>query len=471
MRQAGAVRAGGEHLAGQHAAVAAVDLADAGDVAAQAAAAVIVVALLDEDDEVDRARDEHVRGLDREPLRGLQGVGGDAVEHFHAGVGVDGRQGAVVALGHRVEHGDDLVAEHLADDHAAGVHPQGSADQLGHADLALALGVGQALLEGDDVRVQLGELVEAELQGSLDGDEALARQDLVGQGAQQRRLSRVRRTGDHDVLPGADRRREETANFRAYRAISDQVGKEDLAEAGAANGDGGLDRHVHHRAQPRTVRQAQVELWVGGVERPARQPRIGGQDLDELDQLLVGLGHRLPHELLAVGIADEHLVAAVDVDVLDLGVVEQRLQTPHAEQRRVNARRERLFLLDRGRGAAETDLAARVLLQHLRDQRPGELALVLARHRGQAVGLVEPALVGQAVADLLPEPLDEGVIDHRAPTSRPARSRAVRTSNDRSSRPPHWPRSSSAPFTSWASPCTKETYGPTILRTSSIEER
>src|SRR5690606_24986763 len=116
--------AGDEDLAGQHAAVAAVDLADAGDEAAQGAAAVVVVALLDEDDEVDRAGDEHVGGVDGQPFAGLERVGGDAVEDLHAGVGVDGRQAAVVALGHRVEHGDDLVAEHLADDDAARVHTQ-----------------------------------------------------------------------------------------------------------------------------------------------------------------------------------------------------------------------------------------------------------------------------------------------------------------------------------------------------------
>ena len=58
---------------------------------------------------------------------------------------------------HRVEHGDDLVAEHLTDDDPARVHPQRAADQLGHGDGALALAVGQPLLERDDVGVQLGK--------------------------------------------------------------------------------------------------------------------------------------------------------------------------------------------------------------------------------------------------------------------------------------------------------------------------
>ncbi len=87
---------------------------------------------LDEDDEVDRAGDQHHRRVGRQPLGGLDGVGADAVEHLERGVGVDRRQRAVVALAHRVEHGHDLVAEHLTDDDPAGVHAQRAAHQLGH---------------------------------------------------------------------------------------------------------------------------------------------------------------------------------------------------------------------------------------------------------------------------------------------------------------------------------------------------
>ena len=45
-----------------------------------------------------------------------------------------------------------------------------------------------------------------------------------------------------------------------------------------------------------------------------------------------------PLDLAAVGVADEDLVAAVDVDVLDLGVVEQRLEPADAEERGVHGR-------------------------------------------------------------------------------------------------------------------------------------
>src|SRR5215469_6735223 len=124
-----AVRARGEHLAGQHPAVHSGHLPDGADEAAEPAAAGVLVPLVLEHHEIDRAGDEHVRRIDRQPLSRLDRVRADAVEDLEGGVRVDRGQRAVVALGHRVEHGDDLVAEHLADDDPAGVHPQRPADE------------------------------------------------------------------------------------------------------------------------------------------------------------------------------------------------------------------------------------------------------------------------------------------------------------------------------------------------------
>jgi len=75
---------------------------------------------------------------------------------------------------------------------------------------------------------------------------------------------------------------------------------------------------------------------------------------------------------------------------------------------------ELLFLLGVGRHPARGDLAARVLFQGLGDQRPGELPLVLAGHRGQAGRGVHPALLAQPVADLGAQPLDDGMVHQPA---------------------------------------------------------
>src|SRR5437588_7878596 len=66
VRQGPAVPARGEHLAGEHPAVHPGHLADAADEPAQPAAPGVLVPLLLEHHEVDRARDQHVGGVDRE---------------------------------------------------------------------------------------------------------------------------------------------------------------------------------------------------------------------------------------------------------------------------------------------------------------------------------------------------------------------------------------------------------------------
>ena len=242
----------------------------------------------------------------------------------------------------------------------------------------MSFAVRQAFLERDDIGVQFGKVIEAKLKRPFDGDEPFLLRDLVGQCAQQRRLPRVGGTREHDVLPGRHSGRQEAGQLRVHRPVADEIGEEHLAHPRAADGDRGAQRDVHDGRQPRTVRQAQVELRVGGVERAAGQAGVGGQRLDEFDEFIVALRHRLAHELAAVGVADKDTVAAVDVDVLDLLVFEQWLEPAHAEERRMHRFGQVLFLLRGQWRAASRDLSARVVLQRLRDQCPGELPLVLA---------------------------------------------------------------------------------------------
>ena len=58
------------------------------------------------------------------------------------------------------------------------------------------------------------------------------------------------------------------------------------------------------------------------------------------DELLVVVRHRRQSLLPTVAVLHEDVIAAVDVDVFDLGIVEQRLQSPDAEQCRVDGGRE-----------------------------------------------------------------------------------------------------------------------------------
>jgi len=67
---------------------------------------------------------------------------------------------------------------------------------------------------------------------------------------------------------------------------------------------------------------------------------------------------------------------------------------------------EILLLLGIERRVPGHDLGARVLLKHLGDQRPGELALVLRRHRRDPTGGVLPPLLREPVTDVAAQALD-----------------------------------------------------------------
>ncbi len=114
-------------------------------------------------------------------------------------VGVHGRQRAVVAGVHRLQHVERLAAAALADDDPVGPHAQRVADQVADGDRALALDVGRPGLQPDDV-----VLLQLQLDGVLDGDDPLALGDEGGQHVEQRRLPGAGAAGDDDVEPGLD---------------------------------------------------------------------------------------------------------------------------------------------------------------------------------------------------------------------------------------------------------------------------
>src|SRR5271170_3876546 len=65
----------------------------------------------------------------------------EPAHRFARTVGVDGRDRAVMAGRHRLQHVDDLGAADFADDDPVGTHTQGVLDQVTLADLALAFDV------------------------------------------------------------------------------------------------------------------------------------------------------------------------------------------------------------------------------------------------------------------------------------------------------------------------------------------
>ena len=148
----------------------------------------------DLDDHVEGRRDLGAHGLGRQVdarqadhvLQPGQGLAGP--------VGVDRAERAVVARVHGLQHVDGLAAAHLAQDDPVGAHAQGVLHQVAHGDVALAFQVGRPRFQPHHVG-----LLELQLGGVLDGDDALVVVDHLRHGVQERRLARSGAAGDQDV--------------------------------------------------------------------------------------------------------------------------------------------------------------------------------------------------------------------------------------------------------------------------------
>ena len=93
----------------------------------------------------------------------------EPAQRVFGAVGVARGQRPFVAGVHRLQHVERFGPAALADHDAVGSHPQRVADQVAHADLARALGVGRAGLEAHDVVLR-----QAQLGRVLDSDDAIA---------------------------------------------------------------------------------------------------------------------------------------------------------------------------------------------------------------------------------------------------------------------------------------------------------
>ena len=166
-------------------------------------------------DEVERARDLLADRAHRQVEARHQHHRLDARERVALAVGVDGRQRAVVAGVHRLQHVERLGAAALADDDPVGPHAQRVAEEVADADLAGALDVGRPRLEAHDVR-----LVEQQLGRVLDRHDALALRQERGEHVEERRLAGAGAAADHAVEARLNRRAQKVHHGRAARRRS-----------------------------------------------------------------------------------------------------------------------------------------------------------------------------------------------------------------------------------------------------------
>ena len=254
------------------------------------------------------------------------------VERVARRVGVDRRHRAVMAGVHRLQHVEGLGAAHLADDDAVGAHAQRVADELALRDLADAFDVGRARLHLHDVR-----LLQPQLDGVFDRDDALVAVDVLRHRVQQCRLAGAGAARDQHVEARAcgdlqqarhlarqillpHHRVERQALLREFadrdRAAVEHERRQDDVDA-AAVGEPGID----HRARL--------------VDAPADR---GGDALRDVDEML---GVAKPggglFELAAA--LDIDVEGPVGQDVGDVVVVEKRFERTRARPCRRSARR------------------------------------------------------------------------------------------------------------------------------------
>ena len=109
-------------------------------------------------------------------------------------VGMNRAHRAVMAGVHGLQHVDGLCAADFTKNDPVGPHSQRVLDQVTHGDLTAAFQVGRACFQSDDVR-----LLQLQLRGVLDCDDALSRVDQPRQGIEQSGLTRPRAAGNEYV--------------------------------------------------------------------------------------------------------------------------------------------------------------------------------------------------------------------------------------------------------------------------------
>ena len=151
------------------------------------------------DDQVDRGGHLLADRAHRQVHAGHQHHGLHAGQGVARAVRVEGTDRAVVAGVHGLEHVERGGVADLTDDDAVGTHTQAVLDQVADGDHASTLDVGRAGLEAHHV-----VLLELELRGVLDGDDALVLRDERRQHVEGRGLSGAGAPGHDDVEPAAD---------------------------------------------------------------------------------------------------------------------------------------------------------------------------------------------------------------------------------------------------------------------------
>ena len=240
-------------------------------------------------------------------------------------VGMDRRHRSLVAGGHRLQHVEGFLAANLADDDAVRPHAQRVLDELALPDLAAALDAGRSRLQAAHVR-----LLQLQLGGVLDGDQALPVRDVAGQRIEECGLAAAGAAGNDDREARLDRLAEDLGHRRAQRPRLDQgLHVEGLGCELADRDQRPIDRDRPDRhVDARSVGQPGVDHRLGFVHAA---PDAADDLVDDAqDVRLVLEAHGRPLQLAEA--LDVDPLVRVDQDVGDRGVLQEGLDGPEARE-------------------------------------------------------------------------------------------------------------------------------------------
>ena len=309
-------------------------LADLGDVAASRSALPGLVHQPDVDEEVDVVRDLAVGLVDGEHAA-LRHPRREPVHRRVRRVGVRRAQRSRTGL-HRLEHRRRLAAADLAHDQPGQVLAQRLGHQVGDRELADARAGRQSRRDRPGPAARGCSPARA-----AGGSSARSRSP----GCRTARSAGIELISARSsvVLP-APWSPEMTMDLRASTAASrngatssgirppvDQVRQGHVGQQVLPDHDAGpVGEPEADRVQPEALPEREGHGRVGVVERSGRLAVLT-EEPDGVDQLLVAVGDRRHLLAATVAVLHDHRVPAVDLDVLHVGQLQQRLQPTVAE--------------------------------------------------------------------------------------------------------------------------------------------
>src|ERR1035438_981808 len=239
-------------------------------------------------------------------------------------IGVHRGHGTVVAGVHGLQHVERFGAAGFAHDDAVGAHTEGVDHQVALGDGAGAFDVGGAGFQAHHVA-----LLQLQLGGVFDGDDALLLRDETRERVQHGGLARAGTARNHDIQPRLHAAAHEIEHAGGERLVLEQVfGRENLLPI-APDGDHRPNERERRNdgADARAVHEACVDNRRGIVDAAAHGRYDAFDDHADVGLVLepnVGFHQASPA-------LDVDVVETVYHDVGDGGVLEQRLQGAEAK--------------------------------------------------------------------------------------------------------------------------------------------